>query len=819
VIRHPGRRLLTLLTLLTLLFALALGGAASAQSPGPRTLAVVVDRSAALRFADPRGDGRAALAFAIALAARPTDRICVLAPGLDRPVTGSVGTLDGLASALRTIARQPLVAGGVDLLPSLQGARERAGPDGQILLYTADEVDVVDAQGHVPGPALDKARAKDPAPDRKGVNEAACALFLDGIGPGAHVLSLRVPLPVAARCVPFLEKLGSPVVELDPGHVLETVRKLAASLGAEVPEPTTVTLEGGKATLAAGPASRVALLAEKELKVLSPGAIALDAERRFWLVDAEGPIALEGEAGSVVAALVAPRATIPLEASAFRLASKNVHVRVVPRDAKAPLLVRVSAGGAAADLARDQDGSLSGTFPAPTDVTAVHVAAGLDEASLGGGVDVPIVRALLTVGLEAGASPVVGEPVVLAARGGLPPGIAPSTLDVKLRSDKGDRLDVTLARTATGWRGDATPTKAGSYTLGEPSAADLALALEAPIVVAPAATLTAQGPAEPVLLKNGAASVALDLTLEPEGQATVSVALAGAKGEARVEGPDALSGHGRTSVAITADLEGPTKVELVVSAKLARGAPAVARVRLELRPQAGWKRFAAAGFVGLGLVWALVVFLRRRGIAARFGMKQLRGIGSNGKISYERYLLRDHLDGRRAAVLPPGATAVRIELAGDSRATARAIEGSHLLGIEARGEAKEEVPLVHETPFVVVRGLYHRRYIYLEREPTADELQKRFIDDAQSYEGQTRDSDMIVLLGDSDNMIPPSQRLVPVESARLPQVDEVADSDSDEHVIVTDSAEDRVLDGEHEILDPGSSDDVDEGSDDPRKKA
>ena len=55
-----------------------------------------------------------------------------------------------------------------------------------------------------------------------------------------------------------------------------------------------------------------------------------------------------------------------------------------------------------------------------------------------------------------------------------------------------------------------------------------------------------------------------------------------------------------------------------------------------------------------------------------------------------------------------------------------------------------------------------------------------------------------VLLDEHENMVPPSARLVPIESARLPQVDDVVGAESDEHVIVTDSAEERVLDDEKE---------------------
>jgi hypothetical protein len=135
----------------------------------------------------------------------------------------------------------------------------------------------------------------------------------------------------------------------------------------------------------------------------------------------------------------------------------------------------------------------------------------------------------------------------------------------------------------------------------------------------------------------------------------------------------------------------------------------------------------------------------------------------------------------------------------------------------------KSIALVHETPFLVVRELYSKRYVYLEQDPSAEELLKRYVPDAPSYDGgESRDSDVFVLLDDKENMVPPSARLVQVDSARLPNVNEVIEAESDETVIVTDSSEERVIDDPEgslegkplkenatdvDILDPGSSDD------------
>jgi hypothetical protein len=97
--------------------------------------------------------------------------------------------------------------------------------------------------------------------------------------------------------------------------------------------------------------------------------------------------------------------------------------------------------------------------------------------------------------------------------------------------------------------------------------------------------------------------------------------------------------------------------------------------------------------------------------------------------------------------------------------------------------------------------------VYLEREPTADELAKKYVAGAKSYDGESsRDSDVFVILDEQENMIPPSQRLVPVESSKLPKVSDVVNAESDEHIIVTNSDEERIIDTDDAILDPGSDD-------------
>ncbi len=232
---------------------------------------------------------------------------------------------------------------------------------------------------------------------------------------------------------------------------------------------------------------------------------------------------------------------------------------------------------------------------------------------------------------------------------------------------------------------------------------------------------------------------------------------------------------------------------------------------VEPDPSDRWRKIVGAALAIVAVLSIpVIVVLRRRGRTSPWGMKQLRGIANNGKISYERYLLRECLESRTVATAPPGdATGVRLELR-EKGVHARALEGSHLALIDVPDVHVGELDLRHLMPFFVVRGLYVRRYAFLEREPSADELLKRLAPDTESYDNQeTHDSDVFVLLDERQNLIPPSSRIVAIESARLPEIRPVLDVGSDENIIITDSDEEKLLDAKSrrapKVLQPGES--------------
>jgi hypothetical protein len=745
-----------------------------------KTTAVVIDRSGSVSFGDRSGDGRVAVAFALALSARPGGRVVVLASGAE-PAEGDATKLEGLEKALHAcmVAPRP---GGDDLVKLLR----EAVANGTVLAYTSDDLDVIDAEGHAPE---DVVAAAGSSPDRKAVNEAARALVAK-IG-AAKVVALRTSLPAAARSVDFLAPLGAQIVELEAP--LEAARGLVKDLvGLDLDAPVKATLDGGKGTIAASGHVRVALLGEKALKVSAPHALALDEGGRAWLVDAEGPVEVEGEAGSGVSALVAPRAEIEFTASAFRLANGAIHVVVEPKDRSLVLAAR--AGDM--DLKRGDDGVLRGRLVAlDGDKLAVSVA--------GSPVDVTVARAVLA--LEAGEVPIANGTTKLVAKGpGLPAELLPTSVSVTLACGK-ELRKVELARKGDAYSGDVVLAE-GTWSLQASAAGDLAVELAAPLVAKPAAVLSAVL-VEAGKVRGGDVSVVVDLALSPALARPATPTVTSFKGTASVEGT--LQEKGRFTVSLTGTE--PGRNELYFKVPLGRDAEAPAKLELELEGALPWKPLAAAGAAALGLLWVLVVRLRKRALLKRFAEKQLRGLGSNGKISYERYLLIEHREDRFSAIAPPGATAARIEIGRDGRIRARALEGSTLTGVG--GQAGAELLLVHETCFLVTRELYRRRWVYLDREPTAEELMKKYVEDAPSYIGEeSRDSDVFVLLDEQQNMAPPSQRITPVESAKLPQVRDVVGNESDETIVMTSSSEDKVLDDEESILDPGSSDEV--GSDD-----
>lgn len=126
-----------------------------------RRIAVVIDRSASLRHADPEAAGLLSIVEALALGLRPGDR---LALGLSDGGALSETTIQELQSALpvlqRLLGARP-VPGGADLQGLLLEASAWAGAKGTVLVYSDDDLDVVSG-GAAPPAALALAKEESP---------------------------------------------------------------------------------------------------------------------------------------------------------------------------------------------------------------------------------------------------------------------------------------------------------------------------------------------------------------------------------------------------------------------------------------------------------------------------------------------------------------------------------------------------------------------------------------------------------------------------------------------------------------------------------
>jgi hypothetical protein len=845
--------------------ALPLRGA-RAEGDG-RTIAVVLDRSASLNYADATGTGRAALAFALAFAARPVDRLLVAAPALDPPVGGDATDLEALAGALRTILKPPRQAGGVELDPVFAQAIERAGEQGILVAYSDDELDVIDQDGKAPDAALAAARQKNPRPDRAAVNEAARAALVESLA-GAklsgRLFALKALLPREARAVPFLEALGARTVELDVTAPLEAARALAALLGRDdLATPRTIAKGETAARIEVTRGTRVAVAAAEGISVRADHALALDPEKRFWLVDADGPFELEGATGKGVAWLAGTRVPLGLDVHGWKLPSGSVVVSARHADPTLPLELRAAIGGGeGAVLGLRAKGLYEGRLEGnqvPKDAATIRV-----EPTLGGltlpAVEAPLEHPLVRIEASPESALVAGAPVELFARPvkPLPESLLGTKIAVELAA--GDaRARAELARSGDGFSGRLAFPTPGKFTLASAAAGDLELELAGgAFEIAPPPTLTAHlaGTGGPLLLENGKATAQLLVSIAPPPQAPapLGVALEGVAGlSAELSaGATAEGSPAPVLVIVSGTLEKAADGTLALEARLPKGVVARARVPVELNPPLAWKKFVALGLGIVAVLWAAIAIQRRRALERLLGKRQLRGLGPSGKITPERYLLREYLVSRRAALISAGRTSVRIELEKDGRVTALAPEGVELLKLEKGSRRCAEVALVHGTAFAALRDPSIRRFVFLDGEPTAEELQQRFVPDARSFteEEQEAQSDLFVLLEEDENLsaesgrllggksarigasarlgkgesarlgdserlaVDPAQlqgdsaRLVPGDSARIPEAVPKG-SASDEPIVIADSAEGKILaDGEVVILDPGSSDEV-----------
>ncbi len=813
---------------LALLLSATLAGVARADE---RRVVVVVDRSASLRHADPEGRGPPLIAQALALAAREGEALGLLATGQRVPAGGlALGRVTrepaSLAAALEALlALGPPAPGGADVGAALLAALDAVGPAGRVLLYADDDLDAF-AGDRPPREALARARRAAPRPTRDEVNRAARALLLEALGPRrAQVVALRAPLPARARVTPYLEACAGQVIELEGQDGAVTAALAAALRGA--PCAAELGAPGARLELA-GPA-RVLLVGSAPFTV-ADGA-ALDRERRLWLLDAPaGALPLPPGAER---ALVSPRPASP-PLAAYRLTGGAVRVVALGPLAPGVTLEARGGGGRAALAGAPPAARVPGAEPDGTVAVIARVTLGAGPPLVGAELRVPVAPGEALV--RASGPAVAGQPLGLSATA--PAGLVGDELALVLREGSGAPLSVTLRRAAKDdatWSGEVVPQAPGPLTLE--ATGEVALRLTAPIEVAPAERTRlsiealsdgAGRPLEGTLrLRGGRAELRVRVGIDPHPEGApppLELVLLGAPAGARLERA-APVGDALSATLVWPDEAGGAEVTLRVEAPGA--VPAARRLSVEVF---GWGRLLlGAGLLAVGGGWGALLLRRHRARArarALLGERQLRTIGANGRISPERYLLRDHVQPDGSVVIEPEDTpggALVLAVREDGTLACDGADGAQLIHPDRPTLLAANARLAPGEPFAMVHGQRALRCVYLEGEPTGDELARRFVD-AASYEAELRDSGVFVLLDDDENVPGASARLEashelllpPREAAEVAAELPLAPADStsgevlsDEGIVIVDSVEGELIDSAalEDEEPPGADDD------------
>lgn len=801
---------------LAVALALALVGALAApvRAAAPEVVVVVLDRSASLRHADPTARGPRALAMALALAAREGQRVALLTT--DGVEVGPV-VVDGADPAAllgrldAALSAGPRNAGGADLGVVIARAHALAGPRGLVVLYTDDDLDVVGADGRAPAAALERARAQAPRPARDDVNRAAADLLAQALPERrAPLVGLRAELPV--RTVPVLERLGAAVIELRPGASdAEVVARLAAAVAGE---PVLLRAE---APLTLPWPARVGVLAATPVDV--PGGVRLDGGGRLWLLDA-GPGALPVVPGA--SAVLAPRVELPAALHAWGLAGGVVRVT-------------------AEEPAPPPGGALAARLAGAADAGAPFVAAGdglwhVDLWAPDGAAEVEVLRVVAHAGGRATTArrrvAVTPADVVLVPRGpaqassplelrgALPPGFVPRRATaLRVHEAGGASRVVPLEVRGREVVARVVPQRAGA--LDVTAEGELPLRLAAPIDVGPevdrslvleAITAAWDGrPAAPLApgqvidVTRGDVRLELTLRLEPPSGAPLPLAavLEGAARGSQLVVPEGATILDRATLPL--ELRWPRALgDAAVTLRVRAGDEGELAAGRALALDAGpsWTRRGVAAAIIVGaLVWFVVLVRRRRRLIAAaeatMGERQLRAVGDNGRLTFERYRLLDHSQEDLSSVILPEDSNASIELTvrDDGSVHARALDGAQIVHEDRPTVLGDEAVLRHGTAFAVVHEHKARRYVYLDREPSAEELTERFVDAVSIGEGEVRDSGVFVLLDDDQNLastdaVPATTRLLGGLPAGGPEDSAPLDDDSpDPDVLIEDSAE------------------------------
>jgi hypothetical protein len=171
---------------------------------------------------------------------------------------------------------------------------------------------------------------------------------------------------------------------------------------------------------------------------------------------------------------------------------------------------------------------------------------------------------------------------------------------------------------------------------------------------------------------------------------------------------------------------------------------------------------------------------------ATMGERQLRAIGENGRLTFERYKLLEHSQEDLSSVILPedSGAHIALEVRDDGTVHARALDGAQLVHEDRPTVLAREAVLRHGTAFAIVHERKARRYVYLDHEPDAEELAQRYVDAVSIGEGEVRDSGVFVILDDDQNMaatsaVPANAAIFSGTHPRLPSGEGEDDGDPD----------------------------------------
>jgi hypothetical protein len=831
VTRAPALALLALV--------LALASPARAKD-APEAIVLVLDRSASLRHADPTARGPRVLAMALALSLREGQRVSLLTT--DGAAVGPFA-MDGVdAPALlrrldEALSAAPQQVGGADLAAALSRAYELAGTRGLVVVFTDDDLDVIGPDGRPPAAALERASRSLGAssrPARDDVNRAAADLLVEGLpAPGARptLVGLRAPLP--ARSAPVLERAGADLVELrketpDP----DVVVRLAAAIAGD---PLLLRGDPLDAPVTLPWPARVGILSPTPVEVA--GGAKLDGGGRLWLLDATAGAPLPVVPGAT--AVVLPRVEVPADVHAWALESGVVRVAAVERQAAPGCGLSARAGDSETSLAAagpSAPGVLHGDLWPGADVAQVEV----QRVVAGGGGRAITARRLVAVErvevVLAPAGPVqAGSAVEL--RGALPPGLVPRRAMSLRVSQAGGSQVVPLEARDGALVARIVPQRPGALQVE--AEGELRVRLGAPIDVGPEVErhlvierLTASwteramgelAAGESLDVSRGPARLELQLRLEPPAGSPlpITAALEGAPA-----GSELVFAPGATIVdqaALSFEVRWPKELGSgAVTLRLRAGEGDRLSVGRALSIDTGpsWaRRGIAAGIILVSVVWFVFLVQRRRRLlalaTASMGEKQIRAVGPNGRLTFERYKLLDGSQEDLSALINPeeSQASIRISVRDDGTVHAVALEGAQIVHEDQPTVMAKDVVLSHGNAFAVVHDKRARRYVYLDREPSAEDLAARYVDAVSVGEGEVRDSGVFVILDDDQNMAS-TDAISARASGLFPIKKEAPAPAAGDQSSADDSSADDVADAEDAIETEGFDDDSDVGSDD-----